>query len=92
MIGVGFILFYIIQSMAGSIPYHANSESLDKNIVLKRVSFIVLIVCSSIAIVFSWRALDKKKNTLLYLVFIAELLFTTALIVFFLWSRTLFWM
>ncbi len=92
LFAVGFILFFSIQAMADSMDSSVNADTLDKIISLKRVSFIVLIVCSFTATVFSWRALGRRKSTLLYLMFITELLFTIALVVFFLYSMTLFWM
>jgi uncharacterized membrane protein YdcZ (DUF606 family) len=92
LFAVGFILFFSIQAMADPMQSPANVETLDKNISLKRISFLVLIVCSLTATILSWSALRRKKSTVFYLVFIAELLFTIALIVFFLYSRTLFWM
>lgn len=80
----GFALFSYVQSLTAA--------TVDETIALKRTSFIVLIVCLLIATIISGYALAKKRSGLYYIVFIGELLLTIALVAFFIYSRTLFWM
>ena len=80
----GFALFYGLQSMT--------STTADETIVFKKVSFIMLIVCSMVATTISGYPLTKKRSVLCYIVFISELLWTISLTAFYLFSQTLFWM
>lgn len=88
----GFVVFFIIQAYANSLPMSGSVESVGKIVSLKKTSFIVLIVCSLTASILSWKAISKKKSVLFYVLFTVELLTAISLIVFFLWAQTLFWM
>src|SRR5215211_4178561 len=82
---VGFVVFYVIQSMTSQLS--STVETLDDNyaaqmnkeIMLQRMSFIILIACSLTATIFSWQALSKRKSSIFKLIFIAELLTTISL-------------
>jgi hypothetical protein len=97
---LGFVVFYVIQYMTtpmqSSITVQTgdsnHSAQLGKDIIMKRASFIVLIVCSFVATIFTWHALAKRKSTIYYIIFGVELLTTISVLVFFLWAQTQFWM